>query len=77
MAKKSKKLKKGYVRINREEFENSLESQASDSRLPSYVFETNGEVQDIEGDYALVKFGVVPTPGIWVRIDQLDMVDLK
>mgnify|MGYP006420908737 FL=1 len=77
MAKKSKKLKKGYVRLNREEFENSLESQASDSRLPSYVFETNGEVQDIEGDYALVKFGVVPTPSIWVRIDQLHMVDIK
>ncbi len=73
-----KKLKKGtYVRIDRNKFENSIEAKASDPRLPSYVFETNGEVQETEGDYALVKFGVVPTPNIWVRIDQLHMVDIK
>ncbi|MBW4633469.1 MAG: NAD(P)H-quinone oxidoreductase subunit O [Iphinoe sp. HA4291-MV1] len=60
------------VRAIREKLENSLEAQASDSRFPSYLFETKGEVVDIKGDYALVKFGKVPTPNIWLRLDQLE-----
>ena len=68
-------VKKGdLVRAIREKLENSLESQASDSRLPSYLFETKGEVVDLRGDYALVKFGQVPTPNIWLRSDQLETV---
>jgi hypothetical protein len=60
------------VRAVREKLENSLEAQASDPRFPSYLFETKGEVVDLKGDYALVKFGKVPTPNMWLRQDQLE-----
>lgn len=60
------------VRALREQLENSLEAKASDSRFPNYIFETKGEVLDIKGDYALVVFGHVPTPNIWLRVDQLE-----
>ncbi|NET52602.1 MAG: NAD(P)H-quinone oxidoreductase subunit O [Merismopedia sp. SIO2A8] len=67
------KMKKGTtVRAIREKLENSVEAQASDPKLPSYLFETKGEIVDIEGDYMLVKFGKVPTPNIWLRADQLE-----
>lgn len=66
-------VKRGdMVRAIREKLENSLEAQASDPRFPSYLFETKGEVVDIKGDYAFVKFGKVPTPNIWLRQDQLE-----
>ncbi|GAP93706.1 NAD(P)H-quinone oxidoreductase subunit O [Leptolyngbya sp. NIES-2104] len=66
-------VKKGeLVRVIREKLENSLEAQASDSRFPSYIFETEGEVIDIRGDYAFIKFGIVPTPNVWLRQDQLE-----
>jgi len=66
-------IKRGdMVRAVREQLENSLEAKASDSRFPSYIFETKGEVLDIKGDYALVVFGQVPTPNIWLRVDQLE-----
>ncbi len=68
------KMKKGaLVRVIREKLENSLEAQASDRRLPSYLFESKGEVLDIQDDYALVRF-YVPTPNVWLRLDQLDAV---
>ncbi|MEO3705995.1 NAD(P)H-quinone oxidoreductase subunit O [Trichormus azollae] len=66
-------VKKGnMVRAVREKLENSLEAQASDSRFPSYLFDSEGEVVDIKGDYALVKFGKVPTPNIWLKLEQLE-----
>jgi hypothetical protein len=66
-------IKRGdTVRVNREKLENSIEAQASDTRFPSYLFDTKGEVVDIKGDYAFVKFGLVPTPNIWLRLDQLE-----
>ncbi len=66
-------IKKGdMVRAIREKLENSLEAKASDSRFPSYLFETKGEVLDLKGEYALVVFGKVPTPNIWLRADQLE-----
>ena len=66
-------VKKGtMVRAIREKLENSLEAQASDSRFSSYIFESEGEILDVKGDYALVKFGKVPTPNIWLRMDQLE-----
>jgi hypothetical protein len=66
-------VKRGdIVRAIREKLENSLEAQASDPRFPSYLFETKGEVVDLKGDYALVKFGKVPTPNMWLRQDQLE-----
>ena len=66
-------IKKGtMVRALREQLENSTEATASDSRFPSYLFESQGEILDVKGDYALVKFGKVPTPNIWLRLDQLE-----
>ncbi|MBE9010551.1 NAD(P)H-quinone oxidoreductase subunit O [Pseudanabaenaceae cyanobacterium LEGE 13415] len=66
-------VKRGeMVRVIREKLENSLEAKASDPRFPSYIFETQGEVVDLRGDYAFVKFGKVPTPNIWLRQDQLE-----
>jgi hypothetical protein len=66
-------FKKGaMVKVVREKLENSVESLASDSRLPSYLFDSPGEVMDIKGDYAFVKFGKVPTPNIWLQIAQLE-----
>ncbi len=66
-------IKKGaMVKAIRERLEGSLEAQASDARFPSYLFESAGEVMDIKGDYAFVKFGKVATPNIWLRLDQLE-----
>jgi hypothetical protein len=66
-------IKKGeMVRVVREKLENSVEAKASDPRFPSYIFETQGEVVELKGDYAFVKFGKVPTPNIWLRQDQLE-----
>ncbi|MBE9078689.1 NAD(P)H-quinone oxidoreductase subunit O [Romeria aff. gracilis LEGE 07310] len=60
------------VRVVREKFESSVEATASDSRLPPYIFETQGEILEIRDDYALVKFGYVPTPNIWLKLEQLE-----
>ncbi len=68
-------VKKGdLVRAIREKLENSLEAQASDKRLPPYLFETKGEVLDAKNDYVLVQFGYVPTPNIWLRADQVEKI---
>ena len=50
-----------------------MEAQASDQRLPSYLFETDGEILEVKGEYALVKWGAVPTPIVWLRLDQLEI----
>ncbi|ABG50393.1 MAG: NAD(P)H-quinone oxidoreductase subunit O [Trichodesmium sp. St16_bin4-tuft] len=66
-------IKKGsLVRVVREKLENSLEAKASDNRFPAYIFESQGEIVDTRGDYAFIKFGKVPTPNIWLRLDQLE-----
>jgi hypothetical protein len=66
-------VKKGdSVRAIASSLANSLEAKASDARFPKYLFETKGEVLDLRGDYALVKFGQVPTPNVWLRLDQLE-----
>lgn len=66
-------VKKGdLVRVVRDKLEGSLEAQASDTRFPSYIFETKGEIVDVRGDYVMVKFGHVPTPNMWLRADQLE-----
>lgn len=67
-------VKKGdFVRLVQESFTDSVEALASDPRLPPYVFEGKGVVVDLRGDYAQVKFPV-PTPNIWLRLDQLAAV---
>lgn len=66
-------VKRGdLVRAVREKLENSVEAKASDTRFPPYIFDSKGEVVDLRGDYAQVKFGKVPTPNIWLRVDQLE-----
>ncbi len=66
-------VKKGdYVRLVRDKFENSLEAKASDRRLSRYVFTTKGEILETRDDYALVKFGRVPTPNMWLKLEQLE-----
>ncbi|NJM78061.1 MAG: NAD(P)H-quinone oxidoreductase subunit O [Acaryochloridaceae cyanobacterium RU_4_10] len=65
-------IKKGdLVRLVLEKFENSIEAQASDRRLPPYVFDGTGEVVEISGNYAQIKFRV-PTPTVWLALDQLE-----
>ncbi len=66
-------LKRGdLVRAVRDKLENSVEATASDTRFPPYLFETKGEILETRDDYALVMFGHVPTPNIWLRLDQLE-----
>ena len=67
-------IKKGtLVHVVKEKLEGSLEAKASDVRLPSYLFDSKGEVVDLNDEYALVQF-YVPTPNIWLRLDQLEEV---
>ncbi|BBA78973.1 NADH dehydrogenase subunit M [cyanobacterium endosymbiont of Rhopalodia gibberula] len=72
----SAKIKKGsLVRTVRERLENSLEAQSSDSRhFPRYIFESKGEILELNDEYALVKF-YIPTPNVWFRLDQLEIID--
>lgn len=65
-------IKKGsLVRVVKEQLEGSVEAQASDARLPSYLLDSKGEILDVNEDYALVQF-YVPTPNVWLRLDQLE-----
>ena len=69
------KIKKGaLVRAIKEKLENSLEAKASDNRFPDYIFNSKGEIVDMNDEYALVKF-FVPTPSIWFRLDQIELAD--
>jgi len=66
-------MKKGsLVKVIREKLENSLEAQGSDRRFPDYLFNSKGEILEIDAEYALVKF-YVPTPNIWLRLEQLEL----
>jgi hypothetical protein len=68
-------IKKGaMVKALREKLDNSVEAQANDTRWSSYIFETKGEVLDVRGDYVQIKFGQVPTPPVWLRLDQIEEV---
>ena len=65
-------IKKGsLVRVVKKQLEGSVEAKASDMRLPSYLFDSKGEILDVNDDYALVQF-YVPTPNVWLRLDQLE-----
>jgi hypothetical protein len=66
-------VKKGdFVRLVRDKYESAVEAKASDRRLSNYVFDTKGEILETRDDYALVKFGRVPTPNVWLRLEQLE-----
>ena len=67
-----KKFRKGdLIKVNRQVFENSLESHASDQNLPDYIFEGPGEILIIKDDYCQVRWRR-PVPDVWLRIDQLE-----
>ena len=66
-----KPLKKGsLVVLDREKYINSVESLASDTELPNYVFEGPGEILGIKEDYAQVRWRR-PVPDVWFKLDQL------
>lgn len=68
------KLKKGsLVKVIREKLEGSIEAKASDNRFPRYLFESKGEILDLNEEYALVKF-YTPTPSTWFKLDHLEVV---
>ncbi len=68
-------IKRGaMVHAIREKLQNSLEAQANDPMIPEYVFQAKGEVLEIKEDYVQVKFGLVPTPPIWFRLDQVEEI---
>lgn len=65
-------IKKGsLVKVVKEKLEGSIEAKASDVRLPAYLFDSKGQILELNEDYALVQF-YVPTPNIWLRLDQLE-----
>jgi hypothetical protein len=65
--------KKGsLVRVNRERFQGSMEAGASDSQAPDYIFEGPGEVLQLKGDYAQLRWRR-PVPDVWLRLDQLEL----
>ncbi|MGF1591326.1 MAG: NAD(P)H-quinone oxidoreductase subunit O [Pleurocapsa sp.] len=65
-------IKKGsLIRVVKEKIEGSLEAKASDVRLPSYLFDSKGEILELDDAYALVQF-YVPTPNVWLRLDHLE-----
>ena len=66
------KLKKGsLVKVVADKLANSVEAKASDTRFPSYLFDSKGEILELEGDYALVQF-YVATPNVWLNVDSLE-----
>lgn len=65
-------IKKGsLVCVIKEQLEGSIEAKASDVRLPAYLFDSKGQILELNDEYALVQF-YVPTPNIWLRLDQLE-----
>ena len=67
-----KPLRKGsLVRVNRDRYNKSLESLASDDLPPSYLFEGPGEVLVVKGEYAQVRWRR-PVPDVWLKLDQLE-----
>jgi hypothetical protein len=63
--------KGGLVRVNRQRYQGSLEAGASDSEAPDYIFEGPGEVLQVKGDYAQLRWRR-PVPDVWLRLDQLE-----
>ncbi len=52
-------------------YEKSLESFASDSMPPGYIFEGPGEILLLKEEYAQVRWRR-PVPDVWLRLDQLE-----
>ena len=70
--KKPTSFRKGaLVRVNRLNYEHSIEAEASDESPPAYIFEGPGELLAVKGDYGQVRWRM-PVPDGWLRIDQLE-----
>ena len=66
-----KPLKKGsLVYLDKDIYSKSIEAFASDSDLPSYVFEGPGEILSIKEEYAQVRWRL-PVPDVWFKLEQL------
>ena len=66
-----KPLKKGsLVYVCKDNYLKSVEALASDTDLPSYVFEGPGEILGIKEEYAQVRWRR-PVPDVWFKLDQL------
>ena len=66
-----KKLRKGdLVKVEREKYCNSLESKASDSDLPEYIFQGPGEILLIKGNYCQIRWRR-PVPDVWISTDHI------
>ena len=64
-------LKKGcLVFVDEFIYSTSVEALASDTDLPSYVFEGPGEILIIKEDYAQVRWRR-PVPDVWFKLEQL------
>ncbi len=67
----NKPLKKGsLVFVDKDIYTKSIEALASDSDLPSYVFDGPGEILGIKEEYAQVRWRR-PVPDVWFKLDQL------
>ena len=72
-SKPAKNFRKGVlVKVNREAYQNSLESKASDRSAPDYIFEGPGELLAVKGEYGQIRWRM-PVPDVWLRIDQLEV----
>ena len=66
-----KPLKKGnLVYVDKNIYSRSIESLASDTDLPRYLFEGPGEILSIKEEYAQVRWRR-PVPDVWFKLDQL------
>ena len=66
-----KPLKKGsLVCVDKDIYNKSIESMASDTNLPSYLYEGPGEILSIKEEYAQVRWRR-PVPDVWFKLDQL------
>ena len=67
----NKTLKKGsLVYLDNDVYSKSVEALASDTDLPSYVFQGPGEILTIKEEYAQVRWRR-PVPDVWFKLDQL------
>ena len=66
-----KALKKGsLVCVDKVIYLKSIEALASDTDLPSYIFEGPGEILSIKDEYAQVRWRL-PVPDVWFKLEQL------
>tara|TARA_B100000700_G_scaffold152118_1_gene168877 strand:- start:3296 stop:3559 length:264 start_codon:yes stop_codon:yes gene_type:complete len=66
-----KKFRKGdLVKVERGKYIDSLESKASDTNLPEYIFQGPGEVLLIKGDYCQIRWRR-PVPDVWIKSDHI------